>query len=173
MCGILGYIGKRDATPLLIEGLRRVEYRGLRLSRDRRAAFGRTPNAKCKPGNRQAAAGNHRCMQGELARTMSAQRLPGTSALAALKSVRGSSTSQANGDRAMISEVSRFLWPVPSCGAVRPGNAARAAYRGSLSVRAFRGRPDKIYCGDQSATGGSCAHRVKVYTRGAGRPFGT
>lgn len=28
MCGIVGYIGKRDVSPLLLEGLQRLEYRG-------------------------------------------------------------------------------------------------------------------------------------------------
>ena len=28
MCGIVGYVGKRDVTPVLIEGLQRLEYRG-------------------------------------------------------------------------------------------------------------------------------------------------
>ncbi|MCK5760535.1 MAG: glutamine--fructose-6-phosphate aminotransferase, partial [Candidatus Delongbacteria bacterium] len=28
MCGIVGYIGKKDCVSFLIEGLKRVEYRG-------------------------------------------------------------------------------------------------------------------------------------------------
>jgi glucosamine--fructose-6-phosphate aminotransferase (isomerizing) len=28
MCGIIGYVGKKSATPILIDGLRRLEYRG-------------------------------------------------------------------------------------------------------------------------------------------------
>src|SRR6266536_1107950 len=28
MCGIVGYVGPDDALPILIEGLRRLEYRG-------------------------------------------------------------------------------------------------------------------------------------------------
>ena len=28
MCGIVGYIGKQNAAPIILEGLRRLEYRG-------------------------------------------------------------------------------------------------------------------------------------------------
>src|SRR6266850_8056803 len=28
MCGIVGYVGKQPAAPIILEGLRRLEYRG-------------------------------------------------------------------------------------------------------------------------------------------------
>ena len=28
MCGIIGYVGKKQAAPILLDGLKRLEYRG-------------------------------------------------------------------------------------------------------------------------------------------------
>ena len=29
MCGIVGYVGKQQAAPILLDGLQRLEYRGM------------------------------------------------------------------------------------------------------------------------------------------------
>ncbi len=60
MCGIIGIIGKDDAAPLLVEGLKRLEYRGydsagvatlVNDSIERRRAQGKLVNLECRLQN--------------------------------------------------------------------------------------------------------------------------
>ena len=57
MCGIVGVIGNSEAAPLLVEGLKRLEYRGydsagvatlVNGSIDRRRAEGKLVNLECR-----------------------------------------------------------------------------------------------------------------------------
>jgi glucosamine--fructose-6-phosphate aminotransferase (isomerizing) len=47
MCGIIGYIGKSDATPILVDGLRRLEYRGYDSAGVATVANGKMELRKC------------------------------------------------------------------------------------------------------------------------------
>ena len=39
MCGIVGYVGKEQAAPILLDGLRRLEYRGKIIKPHRQRRF--------------------------------------------------------------------------------------------------------------------------------------
>jgi glucosamine 6-phosphate synthetase-like amidotransferase/phosphosugar isomerase protein len=38
MCGIVGYVGPKNVVPVIIEGLRRLEYRGCDVDQPRNLA---------------------------------------------------------------------------------------------------------------------------------------
>ena len=61
MCGIVGYVGTQEAAPILLDGLRRLEYRGydsagvaveqdggIQLSAAPRACRSARPEAACR-----------------------------------------------------------------------------------------------------------------------------
>ena len=47
MCGIVGYVGAQEAAPILLDGLRRLEYRGYD-SAGPRACRSARPEAACR-----------------------------------------------------------------------------------------------------------------------------
>ena len=49
MCGIVGAVAQRDITPILIEGPKRLEYRGLRFARRRPCTWTATRGARVAP----------------------------------------------------------------------------------------------------------------------------
>ena len=69
MCGIVGYIGSRDAAPILLEGLHRLEYRGYDSAGIAVAHNNSLHIAKCKGKVR------------DLAR-LSPEKIPGTTGIA-------------------------------------------------------------------------------------------
>src|ERR1700730_15519284 len=112
---------------------------------------------------------------------MSARRLRGTSALAALKSAMGNSTPHSQRERATISEGGRLLWPGPKSRPVRPGEGGEKGQGSARRYASFEDVRTKFIAAIKRSTPASCraqsegkhAGRRKSYLHGRRRVSGS